>query len=208
MTLPTITAPEGTPVFLAEGHSIEEDSVYAQVPYTTGHSRARRVWTVPERVVSVSWLLDADLLAAVDAWYEDALLAGTREFAARVRNQGAGAALLWWTARWINFETEMLHLGRGRVSGSLLLTGEGSETGPETGAMAMEVLIDLVDVRSAVSVPKVLAMEVLIDLIQPAVLRMEVLIDLLNNYEVVNGRVTQDDVQRETQDGIPRVIQG
>lgn len=208
MTLPTITAPDGAPVFLAEGHGIEEDSVFAQVGYTTGHSRARRVWTVPERAVAVSWLLDADVMAAVDDWYENTLLAGTRQFAARVRNQGAGSALLWWTARWIDFQTEMLNLGRGRVSGMLLLTGEGSETGPETGALAMEVEIALLDVRSTVSVPKNLAMEILIELLQPQVLRMEISIALLNSYEIVNGRITQDNVQRETQDGVPRVTQG
>lgn len=168
MTLPTITAPDGLPDFLADSHGIEEDSVYAQVPFTTGHSRARRLWTVPERVVSVSWLLDADKLALVDDWHNNILLAGARQFAARVRNQGAGATVLWWAARWIDFQIQMLGKMRrngalvefGRVSGRLLLTGEGSETRPDTGALAMEVLIALIDARSSVSGSAALAMEV------------------------------------------------
>lgn len=186
MTLPTITAPEGAPVFLAEGHEIEEDSVFAQVAYTTGHSRARRVWTVPERVVTVSWLLEPDVLAAVDDWYETTLRVGSRQFAARVRNQGASAALLWWTARWITYQVEMMNLGRGRVSGTLLLTGDGSEIGPDTGALAMEIEIPLIDIRSNANVPQVLAMEISIALVQPHVLEMEVEIDLLSSYAVTH----------------------
>jgi hypothetical protein len=178
MTLPTITAPSGTPVFLAEGHGIEEDSVFAQVKFATGHSRARRVWTVTERVVSVQWFLEADEMLAVDDWYENVLLAGAREFSAYVRNQGDG--MLWWRARWVEYRTEMLHKGRGRVTGSLLLTGEGSVTGPDTGALEMEIAVALLDTRSTVSVPSGLAMEISIALLQPQLLAAEITVALLS----------------------------
>lgn len=204
MTLPSITAPTGTPVFQEAGHGIEEDSVYAQVQFATGHSRARRVSTVTERVVSVSWFLEADELAAVDDWYQSALQAGTREFSAQVRSQVTGQRLLWWTARWIEFQTVMLTRNRGRAGGRLLLTGDGSETGPELGVLAMEVLVELLDVRSTVSLPVPLAMEVLVELLQPTVLRMEVSIALLNDYFISGSRITEDGQQRTTEDGQER----
>jgi hypothetical protein len=203
MTIPLITAPAGTPFVLAEGHGIEEDSVFAQVPFATGHSRARRVWTVTERLVTVRWLLEADEMAAVDEWFEDTLQAGALEFAAQMKNVGAG--LLWWRARWVSFQTEMLHLGRGRVSGVLLLTGEGSETGPETGVLRMEVAAPLLDVRSIVSVPKLLAMEVLLQLLQPTVLRMEVVVALDDQH--ATRRLTEDGQIRITEDGVSRTIE-
>jgi hypothetical protein len=203
MTLPLITPPVGTPLFLVEGHGIDEDSVFDQVAFATGHSRARRVWTVTERAVSVRWLLDADELAAVDAWYEDTLAAGSLEFAVQVKDLGPG--LRWWRARWISFETQLLHLGRGLVTGTLFLTGEGSESGPETGALTMEVDVALLDDRSNVSVPKVLAMEVLVHLLQPAFLQMEVTVSLAGVYSL--RRRTEAGVVRTTEDGAERLVE-
>lgn len=201
MSLPSITAPPGTPVFLAAGHGIEEDSVYAQVGMTTGHSRTRRVWTVPERVVSVSWILEPEQLAAVDAWYEDDLLAGSRQFAAQVANQGVGSRLLWWTARWIDYSVELMHLGRGRVFGALLLTGEGSEIGPST-ALAMEISVPLLDIRSSLYPPTALAIEIEVALVQPVGLSMEIEVDLLNVYVGFLLREDGDFILREDGDKI------
>lgn len=205
--LPSITAPDGTPVFLAEGHGIDEDSLYAQVPMTTGHSRTRKRYTVTDRVVTVRWFLDSGLPPVVNDWYENTLLAGTRAWSARVRNQGAGPAMLWWRARWIDYQMEMLHLGRGLVSGRLLLTGEGQVDGPETGALAMEVSVALLDIRSSVAVQAHLAMEILVALLQPLELAMEILVELLPVYFVDGARITEDDHARVTEDGDPRVIE-
>ena len=127
-TLPTITVPAGVDAFLAEGHAIDEDSVYAQVPYATGHSRTRPLWTVSERVVPVSVFVEAEQLAAMDDWYENTLLAGAEPFAAEIRNQGPGT--LWWRARWIDYQSEMLHSGCGLVSGTLFIVGNGHLAGP------------------------------------------------------------------------------
>ena len=182
MSLPSITAPPGTPAFLVAGHAIEEDSVYAQVRPMIGHSRARRVWTVVERVVSVSWVLEAEQLEAVDDWFERALLVGSRDFAAEIMNQGAGARKLWWRAKWIApFDVEMLHRGRGRVTGQLLLTGEGTEQAP-TPALAMEIAIPLVGIAGRVVLPTDLAAEFRIGLTQRAELAMEIDIALENQY--------------------------
>jgi hypothetical protein len=205
--LPSITAPSGCPVFLADGHGIDEDSLYAQVPMATGHSRTRKRYTVTDRVVTVRWLLEPALLTAVDDWYENTLLAGTRQFAARVRNQGAGPALLWWRARWIDFSTELMHLGRGLVSGRLLLTGEGQVDGPETGALAMEVSVALLDIRSSVAVQAHLAMEILVALLQPLELAMEIEVALLSDYIATFGRITEDGESRVTEDGDARLIE-
>jgi hypothetical protein len=202
--LPLITVPAGLPVFLADGHSIDEDSVYAQVGYITGHSRARRVHTGPEREVAVSWILEADEMAAIDDWYENTLQAGALQFAVQVENQGAG--LLWWTARWIDFQTEMMHLGRGRVSGRLFLIGEGSVAGPEFGALSMEIGCALLDVRSVVTLPTGLAMEIGCALTQPVQMRIEISVPLLS-FLGAFGRITEDGARRITEDDVRRITE-
>lgn len=190
MALPTITAPPGTPVFLAAGHQHVEDSAYAQVRPTTGHSRARRVWTTTERVVAVSWLLSASQMAAVDAWFEDDLEAGALEFAAQVANLGPG--LLWYRARWISFETELLNLGRGRVSGTLLLIGEGTATPPETGALAAEISARLVSVPASFSVPVSLAAEISVPLENVRSLAAEIAVALISESFIAYGFLRED----------------
>jgi hypothetical protein len=206
--LPSITVPTGAPPFLADGHGIDEDSYYSQVPMATGHSRARRRWTQTARVVTVRWLLEEAQLAAVTTWYEDTLLAGTLEWSARVRKQGAGPEIiLWWRARWIDYQTEMIGQGRGVVSGRLLLTGDGSADPPETGALSMEVSVSLLDIRSTVSVPVHLAMEVTIALLQPTELAIEFEVALLMDYFVTGARITEEGTARITEDGDPRTVE-
>jgi len=166
MALPEILPPAGTPVFLAEGHGIEPQSVYADVQFGAGHSRRRRVWTRAPRVVSVSWLLEADEMAAVDDWFENTLLAGARKFSAQVANQGPG--LLWWEAQWLEpYHAEAMHLGRWRVTGQLLLTGEGTPTKPYTPDMTVSFASALTGSASA-SIAATLALEILVPLTQPS----------------------------------------
>ena len=149
MALPPIIAPPGTPVFLADGHEIEEVSPYAQIRFGTGHGRARPARTIVERVVSVEWFLSAAQMLDVYEWYEDGLEAGERTFSAYLKRLGAG--MIWREARWIQFETEMLHFGRGRVSGSLLLFGPEYSQGPTINDLAIEVLFPL----NAVATPTI-----------------------------------------------------
>lgn len=135
--MPQIRLPAGTPCFLAAGHGITPDSVYADVRMRTGHARKRRIYTSAPRVVDVAWVLEAEQMTAVDAWYEDVLLAGERAFAAQVKAQGPGK--LWWRARWVEpYEAEAMHLGRWRVTGRLLLTGVGQVEDPYIPEMEVE----------------------------------------------------------------------
>jgi len=162
MSLPGITAPTNAPLFLADGHAIEEQSVYSAMQPRVGPARLRRVRTVLERVVSVAWFLEADEMLAVEAWYEDVLQAGALEFAALVANQGSGQ--LWWRARWISFQTEMLHKGRGKVTGTLLLTGTGTTTPPDTSTLEAEISVALQSQAEA-TIPVGLAAEIVIALV-------------------------------------------
>ena len=165
MALPTIIAPPEAPVFLADGHEIEELSRYAQVPMQTGHSRPRARRSQPERMVDVSWFLEAAPMLAVYEWYEGTLEAGTRLFAARVATQGPGPisgvwpSLSWWTARWVQFQTEMLHYGRGRVYGRLYLIEGPYETGPDPRSLAMAIRAPLLG-SATPTIPAELAMEI------------------------------------------------
>lgn len=165
MALPTIIAPPEAPVFLADQHEIEELSRYAQVPMQIGHSRPRVVRSRNERVLDVSWFLEADELLAVYEWYESTLQAGTHLFAAHVARQGgdpttgAWPSLAWWTARWMEFQTEMLHYGRGIVTGKLYLIDGPFADGPDLGSLAMEIRVPLLG-SAAPTIPSALAMEI------------------------------------------------
>lgn len=141
MALPPIIAPPGTPVFLADGNDVEDISRHAQVRFATGHGRARPVRAALDSIVSVQWFLEAAQMADVYAWYEDGLDAGARTFSAYLKRFGVG--MYWREARWLNFETEMLHLGRGRVSGRLFLFGPEYTEGPAVNDLAVEVLFPL-----------------------------------------------------------------
>lgn len=149
MALPPIIAPPGTPVFLADGHEVEEVSRHAQVRFGTGHGRARPARTAVDRIISVAWFLSAEQMLDVFNWYEDGLEAGALTFSAYIKRIGAG--MVWREARWIQFETEMLHLGRGRVSGRLMLFGPEYAQGPVINDLAVEVLFPL----NAVATPTI-----------------------------------------------------
>lgn len=139
MSLPEITAPAGAPAFLADGHSIELVPPYADLPMAAGHSRKRRVCTHPPRIVSVGWMIiGQDLMAAIDDWFENALVVGVIEFAALVKHQGYGAR--WWRAQWVEpYRAEPLPGGQiWHVTGKLLLTGAPSVDAPVATSMAAE----------------------------------------------------------------------
>lgn len=158
MSVPNIKAPPGTPRFQGEGHELQIKSPYAHVPFTSGHSRARRLFTTTVRVVRVEWFLSAAQLAAIDDWYLNVLKAGERQFAAEVMKQGVGT--LWWTARWISFEIDMKTKNRGRLRGSLFLSGTPQANAPSGVALELSVTANLRDVRSTVALPTDLAMSV------------------------------------------------
>lgn len=163
MSVPNIKPPPGTPRFQQGGHSIDEDSAYAQVEYGTGGSRARRLTTETQRIISVGWWLTAARLAAVENWYEVSLRAGEREFAAEVKTEGEGTQ--WWTARWVQFQTEMKTKNRGRVTGKLLLTGTPQTHAPNGVDLAMTAGSALLDIRSNLALATDMTMSISIDLL-------------------------------------------
>lgn len=172
MALPRIKAPAGTPRFRLDGYSMEEDSVFSGVQFTTGHSRSRRRWTVSERVVQVSWFLSAQQLLAIDYWYQTTLRAGALEFAAEVLHLGPGVR--WWTARWISFQAEMRNGNRGVVSGSILLTGSPSLTPPSGSDMQLAVRASLLGIPKNVAIAKRLRLSVSAALISPVRVKLHV----------------------------------
>lgn len=162
MALPTILAPISAPAFLASGHEFTETGVFSTVDFGAGHSRLRRTRRRTERIVSVRWFLESDALEDVEAWFENDLRAGSLPFTARVANQ-EGSGLVYWAARWISFECEMLHYGRGRVTGRLLLIGDPSADPPELSELALEATIALQATATA-TIPNDLALEAVIAL--------------------------------------------
>lgn len=162
VTLPTIIAPPSAPVFLAAGHLVNEDGAFTPVRFATGHARNRRTRTVTERTVTVGWFLEAGPLADVWSWYEDELQSGALPFSARVAND-EGDGLVYWAARWVDFQIEMLPKGRGRLTGTLYLYGEPSDVGPDLAELAAEVSVRLAGAATAM-IPSNLAVEVVVAL--------------------------------------------
>lgn len=152
MPLPLVTAPPEAPEFLANGFSAGDDPVFSDVPVGTGHARRRRVYTLPLRTVRLRWLLEAGALAAVEDWYENALQAGALSWAARIADPSS-PSLLWCEARWISFSIEMLHYGRGVLSGELLLIGDPTPTAPASYLLELSVSAALRGMPSTLSPP-------------------------------------------------------
>lgn len=143
MALPELTQPDGTPAFLADGHTIELVPVYADIPAETGHDRRQRVYTVAPRMLDVGLQMTAAQMLAWADWYEGPLRAGEEWFSAPVANQGPG--LLWWKARFIGSYTADSGDGGAsfRVSARLLLVGAGTATPPYVPQMRASVQIAL-----------------------------------------------------------------
>ncbi len=147
--LPEILLPYGMPVFQWMNHSIALRSIHAIVKFRTGPSTTRPISRSRPRVVPVGLFLTAAQMAVFDNWFEDDLDAGKRQFSARVANQGPG--LLWWCAEWLDVPL-MTPLAGGhhwRVTGSLLLTGEGSVDGPLNTSAAVEFVARLLVTAAA-----------------------------------------------------------
>jgi len=179
MSLPEITAPIGTPVFLEAGHAITPRSVYANVEMITGYARKRRVYTVAPRIQSVAWFLNSAQMAAVDEWFEETLDVGNRRFAALVASD-RGPGRLWWTAQWVApYRAEPLNLGMWRVTGDLLLIGDGSVEGPVATSAGLEIVVALTSTASA-TIDGHAAMEIQVALLPLILARLEMSAALLS----------------------------
>jgi hypothetical protein len=159
MALPGITVPDGIPILLGEGHAIEESSVFAAVKPATGHGRMRRRYTVPDRQIPVNWSLDAAEMAVFEDWFHNALDVGSNYFSIRVKDQDS-RGLLWWKAKWAApFKATPLTSNRWRVTGVIILFGEGSSVAPVSSALAMSISVPLFG-TAALSAPQPLALEI------------------------------------------------
>lgn len=179
MALPELTLPDGTPAWLADGHSIELVPLYADVTMRTGHSRRRRVYTTAPRLVAVGLQLTAAQMLAFHTWFEDVLQAGALPFSTQVANQGPG--LLWWRAQFA--EPYSADAGEAaasfRVSARLLLTGTGSTTGPYVPAMSAAIGIALAG-SAAITAPMTLSADVSVALLPVTALAAAVVIALVS----------------------------
>lgn len=137
--MPEIVLPTGLPAWLIDGHASDLEDAYAHTPMRTGHHRLRRVYRQPPEVRAVSLQLLEEQAAVFHAWFEDDLLAGEREFAARVANRGPG--IVWYAARFVGnppYEATPLHLEGGvgwRIQARLLLTGAPQPAAPSLSSM-------------------------------------------------------------------------
>lgn len=178
MSLPETTLPAGLPVFQAANHSIQLAPVYADVAMRTGHSRRRRVVTIAPRRVTVGLFLTSGQLTLFESWFEDVLRAGELPFSARVAAQGPGP-LLWWRAEWLDVPVYTpLSPDYWRVTATLLLTGEGSVTGPVSTSAGVEFAARLfatadIPASGAASVEFEAALNTIV------LARMEILLELL-----------------------------
>lgn len=163
--LPGILPPIETPP-RAAGHGFSDAAVHASVAYATGHARKRRVFTVAERTVDVSWRLSAADAALLDAWFEDVLGAGVEAFSIQLQAQGADG-LQWWKARWLAPPSFAPQEGAASwlVSGRLQVYGAGSDTAPPATPLGMEAALALLG-SAALIVSQDLGLELLLPLTQ------------------------------------------
>lgn len=140
--LPPLLLPAGFPAFRREGHGIELLPVYGDSPMQTGSARRRRNYISAPRIVSISLELTLEQIAAYKVWFEGPLQTGVEYFSAHVANQGPG--LLWWKARVLEpMKEEYLGGLWWKLSGRLMLFGDGSIDGPDNYALTGHVTFDL-----------------------------------------------------------------
>jgi hypothetical protein len=150
MALPEILVPAGIPVFKEAGHSHRRRSVYRDVQMGTGHMRKRARTTTAPRVVTVEWFLRPNQELTVDAWFENDLKVGSEKFSAQLARIG-GRFLMWWECQWVSpMAWTPLANGYWRVTGELLLTGDGSLTAPVVTTAAVEFGVILTGSATAV----------------------------------------------------------
>lgn len=139
---PSLTLPYGFPPFLRDGHDADITPAFADAKVQTGPARRQRTYQTTMTTLGVSLELQLDQTASFDAWYEGPLKAAEAFFSAEVANEGPG--LLWWKARWVGpYTSEYLGGLWWKISGKLLLFGEGSTSPPEVSQLSGGVLFDL-----------------------------------------------------------------
>lgn len=176
MPLPGILMPSSTPVFQLAGHGAQWQSPFADIPMATGHRRKRRVSTIVPHIVPVSAVFSRQQMTDFHLWHRDTLLNGSRNFAARVKEQGAG--MLWYDAAWVGmYEAVPWPGGYWRVSGDLLVTGDGQVEPPGPASFSSLVSVALT-ARGSLFVPVRFSSSVTVALIPSIRFHSAVTVDL------------------------------
>jgi len=179
MVLPLIFVPSGLPLPLVRGHGQSIDDQFDHVPALQGEGRKRRLYTASNRIARLIWLLTESQMLAWDAWYEDTLDAGNRQFACPVAKLGGGT-VEYWTAQFIDPDVDDPIASPGQlweVSASVLLTGTPSDTLPDTGDLDLSTLVTLGGTAD-LTVPAPLSLSTLVTLGSATGLSLETLVTL------------------------------
>ena len=203
MALPELFQPAGT-CFLLAGHAIAPDPLHDDFGMRQGHGRKRKVQTYAPRYVEVSVDLSPEEAEAYDDWFENALGVGNALFTATIAS--LGEATRYWAAQWVGppqwIPRAAAHGLRWRLVGTLLLTGEGSDTLPLGATLATEYVVALTG-SGAITSGVTLATEYVIALIGQLPLTTEYLLELISTETDV--RITTVGDIRVTTDGDRRV---
>lgn len=95
--LPQIQLPDTFPAWLVATEGGADEALFRPSSMTTGARRLRRMYTWAPVLRSVSLLLTEQQTREFEWFFENDLLAGSRMFAARVRDMGPGHA--WYAAQ-------------------------------------------------------------------------------------------------------------
>ena len=181
MALPLIFVPSGLPLPLVRGHAQSIDDQFDHVPMRQGEGRKRRLYTASNRVARLIWLLTEAQTLEWEAWFEETLDRGNREFACPVAKlEGPAGAVEYWTAQFIDPDVDdpiASPTGLWEISVSVLLTGEPSDTLPDTGELVLETFVTLGG-TAALTVPAPLALSTLVTLGATIGLSLETIVDL------------------------------
>ena len=205
MALPELLQPAGTPCFLLAGHANAPDPLHDDFAVRQGHGRKRKVQTAAPRYVDVSIDMSPEEAEIYDDWFENALGVGNALFTAPIAPLGEGTR--YWAAQWVGpplWTPRAAAVGlRWRLSGTLLLTGEGSDILPLGATLATEYVIALTG-SGAITSGVTLATEYEIALIGAIPLMTEYLIELVSVE--IGVRITTLGDTRVTTDGDRRIV--
>jgi hypothetical protein len=178
MSLPLIFTPAGIPLPLIEGFGIALGEQFDHVGALQGEGRKRRVYTTAPRTAQVAWLLTEQQMADFDGWLENTLQALTQRFTLGLQRIGVG--LEYWAAEFVGEPSKdpiPSPNGLWRVVGSVLLTGEPSDTPPETGALALRTIVEL-NGSAVLTVPNPLSLHTYVRLGSRVALSLRTIVEL------------------------------
>lgn len=193
--LPELLQPAGTPCFLLAGHGITPGLLHDDLPANIGHGRRRRLCTVAPRVVDVSLALNDVQSAAWDEWFESVLIVGSAKFTAEVAPIGSSSR--YYAAEWVDPPVWGAKIrGKWQVSGSLLLTGDGSDELPQGTTLVDEYVVALTGTAVIASAVK-FSDEYVVALIQSTLLADEYVVALTQTIPTYFEREDGGDILRE-----------